>query len=199
MVDVRDRRIGNPGRVGGIAVVLVVATLACTAASPVEAEDREHRKGTPVGSEGIMNADKVLSLARTLCERLAKAAVPATELGRGLGSLEAEGATSVRVKPADPGLNAITVSREASSLEATYVEVMLATPATVELAALTQAFGEPTTPPRVGSHHPVRYLFRPAPTAGHAFACAILVSTEGPAGADPLRVTGVSVRRDPMP
>lgn len=146
-----------------------------------------------------MNADKVLSLARTLCERLAKSAVPATELGRGLGSLEAEGAMSVRVKPSDPALNAISVSREATSLVATYVEATLATPVTIEIATLTQAFGESTTPPRVGRHQPVRYLFRPAPTVGHAFACAILVSTEGPAGADPLRVTSVSVRRDPMP
>ncbi len=146
-----------------------------------------------------MKPEAVLSLVLDLCERLTREAVAATDLGRQLGDLEAEGATSVRVKPFDTMLKTVLISRDRTSLQATYVDATLAVPAEVDIQVFKQRFGEPTVPPRVEPRQPARYLFRPAPTPGGAFACAILLSIEGPATAVPLRVTSVAVRRDPLP
>ena len=89
------------------------------------------------------------------------------------------------------------VSRDRTSGEATYVELVLASPDALTLSEVEELLGPFDTPPRVSWNQPIQAVFSRDPDPTNPFSCSISVHIE-PDGEDLHQGTALSVslRRD---
>ncbi len=111
-----------------------------------------------------MTAPALPALVTELQDFLTTGPVQATALTPRFGSLLREGRSALYLQPADLALEQIIVSRARDTGSVRSVEVLLAQPAQLTVAALSRLFTTPATPPKVSFDAPTRLVYRwPAP------------------------------------
>ncbi len=125
-----------------------------------------------------MSGESLLDLLVRIHDAVSGEGVPALEMAARFGAIEAEYADAVLVRPSDPRLSDVVVSRDRETGEAANVEARLAVPGSILLDEVRAAWGEPRVAPTTAVV--LTFLaFRRPPAPGARFCAVVSVKTRG--------------------
>ena len=181
-----------------ITVVFYTGWLGLTGCSQASGPGPDNTRKNDMTAPHSSSGDSIVTTLDGLCDWLSEARRPARAVAEKLGTVESEGGSAIHVKPAQTGFSRIIVSREPDSEFASYVELALATPGAVTVAALTARFGQYTEPPLLHPDSPTAIHFAVDRSTERPLTCLVVAKLdEGRAGVSDGTVKELGIRIDP--